>query len=189
MADEPIRRSAGAVVTKSILSNDERALSMSKAKVAVLHGGLLARKGEARPMATFGEPTGAHFAPPVRQAAPDRPEPQISDTVRTVPDDKPEARQEPVVTGWQAKEPCADMAKCSNREPNLDIKALDKSKQGPRIEVHARIDSASHRRLKIAAARLGRSQQQIVAEALDAYLEHIEVETLNACSCMYNARG
>ena len=189
MAGVPIKRLADAAAMKSILSNDERALSMSKAKVAVLHGGLLARKGEARPMSTFGEPTGAHFARPTQPTVSDRPEPQIHDTVRTVADDKPEARLEPVVTGWQAKEPRADTSKCPNREPCLDIKSQDKSKPGPRIELHARLDSASHRRLKIAAARLGRSQQQIVAEALDAYLEHLEVETLNECSCMYNARG
>ncbi len=140
-------------------------------------------------MATFGEPTGAHFAQLAQQQVPARPEPQINDTVHAVSEDKPEARQEPVVTGWQAKEPCADTAACSNREPSLGIKAHDTSKPGPRIELHARLDSASHKRLKIAAARLGRSQQQIVAEALDAYLEHLEVETLNECSCMYNARG
>jgi hypothetical protein len=48
---------------------------MSKAKVAVLHGGLLARKGEARPMSTFGQPTTLpHLAPAPRDAEPAHPE-------------------------------------------------------------------------------------------------------------------
>jgi predicted DNA-binding protein len=167
---------------------------MSKAKVAVLHGGLLARKGEARPLSTFGPPTGVYAAPQQLHREV-RPEPVMHrQTPAANLDADASARQEPKVTGWHDDQPCASETRCQGRSaPILDLDALaarSKASAGKeRTELHARLDNMSHKRLKIAAAQLGRSQQEIVATAIDAYLEYLEVDALNNCRCMQNARG
>jgi len=102
-------------------------------------------------------------------------------------------RHEPKVTEWHNDKACGG-ATCHDRAaPVLDLDALaarsKKSSTKERSEFHARLDAVSHKRLKIAAAQLDRSQQEIVATAIDAYLEYLEGEALNNCRCMQNARG
>jgi predicted DNA-binding protein len=169
---------------------------MSKAKVAVLHGGLLARKGEARPMSTFAQPTTLpHLAQAPRNGEPARPEPQLRDPVRHIQDDQAPQRQEPVMSDWSAKKTVSvdQPQKCGGCEPTLDIApALSektKTRGKAKTELHARLDSMSHKRLKIAAAQLGRSQQELVTAAIDAFLDNLEDNAMRNCSCMQNARG
>jgi hypothetical protein len=181
--------------TNFIQLDDTRAQLMNNAKVAVLHSGLLARKGEALPMATFGQPTAMpHLEDPPRHADPVRPPPRHDEPVHHKPDSKrgdvqTGGRQEPVVTSWQTETTCEEPGKCSGRGPNLDAKATGSAKKKVRAkarkELHARLDITSHTRLKIAAARLGRSQQEIVEVAIDTYLDQIESD----CRCMQNVRG
>lgn len=144
---------------------------MSKGKVAVLHSGLLARKGEARPMAVFAAPPPAEPEP----AAP------------------PPAAAYPQTTGSghsaDTKKPQPDTSRSGIKLPPELERNGKKSKSGPRTELHARLANASHRRLKVASARLGRSQQEIVSAAIDVYLDYIEDEVLKGCRCMRNARG
>jgi hypothetical protein len=163
---------------------------MSKAKVAVLHGGLLARKGEARPLSTFGPPTGTYPTPKTQTVEALRPEPRLDGPAARLPQDPPVEREEPVVTRWQPEAPRAETSSCCKRKAELPHLTDKKPKRGgKRIELHARLDSVSHKRLRIAAAQLGHSQQEIVVAAIEAYLEYLEDETLNDCSCMQNARG
>lgn len=145
---------------------------MSKGKVAVLHSGLLARKGEARPMAVFAAPPSVAPEP----VAPPPPAPAYPQAAKSG-------------HSKDTKTPQPD-ASCSNIKlpPELTNDGK-KSKSGPRTELHARLANASHKRLKIASARLGRSQQEIVSAAIDAYLDYIEGDVLNGCRCMRNARG
>jgi hypothetical protein len=171
---------------------------MSKAKVAVLHGGLLARKGEARPMSTFGQPTSF---PPVTQTPhhiePARPEPQLRAPVSPDADGRKPERQEPVMPDWSAKPaaPAATKQTCGGCEPTLDIdpaapkKTKAQGRTSAKTELHARLDGPTHKRLRIAAAQLDRSQQDLVAAAIDAYLDSLEVNAMRDCSCLQNARG
>jgi len=56
-----------------------------------------------------------------------------------------------------------------------------------RRQVHARVDGDLHLRLKIAAARLGRTQQDLVASAMDAYLSSIDGDDSSPPSGVTNA--
>ncbi len=148
---------------------------MSKGKVAVLHSGLLARKGEARPMAVYA-------APPVTAPEPVAPPPAPAPAA---------AYPQPAKSGHSTDTIAPQVAaSCPNiKLPPEFARDGKKAKSGPRTELHARLANTSHKRLKIASARLGRSQQEIVSAAIDAYLDYIEGDVLNGCRCMRNARG
>ncbi|MEM7122653.1 MAG: hypothetical protein AAF563_15330 [Pseudomonadota bacterium] len=154
---------------------------MSKGKVAVLHSGLLARKGEARPMAVFAAP------PP---AAPETVAPEMASSPTPA---APTAEVYPQVAksghSSDTMEPQPGISSSGIKLPPELERNGKKSKSGPRTELHARLANASHRRLKVASARLGRSQQEIVSAAIDVYLDYIEDEVLKGCRCMRNARG
>ena len=149
---------------------------MSKGKVAVLHSGLLARKGEARPMAVFA-------APPPAAPEPVAPPPQAVPTAEVYPQVAKSGHSS------DTKGPQPDVSCPNIKLPPEFASEGKKSKSGPRTELHARLANTSHKRLKIASARLGRSQQEIVSAAIDAYLDYIEGDVLNGCRCMRNARG
>lgn len=117
-------------------------------------------------MATFGALSSSPAV--AEQAAADRPEPSIASLMPAANGSCP-----------KAETPVYDASK----------KSKTKAKRVARTELHARLDNSSHTRLKIASARLGRSQQEIVAAAIDTYLDHIEQDLLNGCRCMRNARG
>lgn len=147
-------------------------------------------------MSTFGQPTTLpHLATAPRNAEPVRPEPQFSGPVRNIPEDQAPQRHEPVMSDWSAeKTTSADAAlKCGGCEPTLDIAPAGSEKTKTRgkakTELHARLDSMSHKRLKIAAAQLGRSQQELVTAAIDAFLDNLEDNAMRNCRCMQNARG
>jgi hypothetical protein len=55
----------------------------------------------------------------------------------------------------------------------------------PAVKLSLRLDGDRHRRLRIAALHLGRSGQQILVEALDAYLERSAEAILGGqCACL-----
>ena len=119
---------------------------------ATLHAGLLARKGEARPSA----PACGPVLTPLDLAA-------ASHSGMT--------RRDPVATsGLYADRPsrCIELPRCesSPRAPGNTARL--------RRQVHARVDNALHLRLRIAAIRSGRTQQGLVASALEAYLSFLD---------------
>lgn len=61
---------------------------------------------------------------------------------------------------------------------------------GDRARVTLRLDEARHLRLKLAAAHLQKSLQEILTVALDRYLEQVAPEILrNNCVCLATREG
>lgn len=61
---------------------------------------------------------------------------------------------------------------------------------GPRARITLRLDETRHLRLKLTAAHLNRSLQDITTEALDRYLDQMSPEILaNDCACLAAARA
>ena len=125
-------------------------------QTASLHAGLLARKGEARPSAQ-GD---AAIASRSGNLA------SISDVV---------ARREPMATGlFESRAPgTTGKGRCIEL-PRMRVAAKRLAPSANRRQVHARLDGAMHLRLKVAAVRLGRTQQDLVTSALDAYLSFLD---------------
>jgi len=121
---------------------------------ATLHAGLLARKGEARPSAQ-NEARGS--------ARPGH----VTVMAGAI------ARREPVTAS--AREPVVERpARCIELPRSLPAAAPRKPAVAGRRQVHARIDDDLHLRLRIAATRGCRTQQSLVASALDAYLSSLD---------------
>lgn len=119
---------------------------------ATLHAGLLARKGEARPSAPASGPGLTRMD---LGAA--------SNSAMT--------RRDPLATlGLHPDRPsrCIELPRCES-SPRAPVGASRLRRQ-----VHARIDNALHLRLRIAAIRSGRTQQGLVASALEAYLSFLD---------------
>lgn len=123
-------------------------------RFASLHSGLLARKGEALP------------AGPNRLAA-----------AYYAPEDSPLAQSEPAPA-----EPPSPEAKAKARKHQ---KPRRKPSRTPgRRKTTLRLSNEQHRRLRIAAAQLDMSQQAIMVEALDAYLDKLAKGRFPGCGCL-----
>ena len=136
-------------------------------RVAVLHAGLLARKGEARPASIADRGLAARSAPGFGAAV------------------SLEGRREPIAgpsDGCDAPQP--------PRRIEFPPMARRIARQATaRRNIHARLESDTHVRLKVAAARLGRTQQDIVASAVSAYLSLIEDNALSSVGSARDAGG
>jgi hypothetical protein len=125
---------------------------------AVLHAGLLARKGEARPASinTLDTLASAESGPP------------------TIIDIDQAMRRQPV--GEQA-----DLSTQPSRVIELprpkSARFNDRSVQN-RKQIHARVSPEIHVLLKMNAARLDRTQQDLVASAIEAYLSFVGDDVL-----------
>ena len=125
---------------------------------AVLHAGLLARKGEARPASinTLDTLASAESGPPT-----------IIDIDQAMP-------RQPV--GEQA-----DLSTQPSRVIELprpkSARFNDRSVQN-RKQIHARVSPEIHVLLKMNAARLDRTQQDLVASAIEAYLSFVGDDVL-----------
>lgn len=121
---------------------------------ATLHAGLLARKGEARPSAP------SHHQGAARSG-------NVATLFAAL------ARREPL-----AETTAADTAPPRSIELARAVakprKAQETAAVRHRRQVHARIEDALHLRLRIAAARGGRTQQDLVASALESYLSFLD---------------
>ncbi|WP_300556163.1 hypothetical protein [Maricaulis sp.] len=126
-------------------------------KYASLHAGLLARKGEAMPASRPGLVPGLieRAAPAVETAAPQhQAEPK-----------RPTVRPRPPV-----REPVA------NPQPIENLPARHKTT--------IRLNAAQKRRLRLAAAVLDRSQQSLISEALDEFLDILAADPALDCRCL-----
>lgn len=119
---------------------------------ASLHAGLLARKGEARPSA----PSQHHGA--VRSG-------NVATLFAAL------ARREPLA-GTAANETAPVRRIELPRAVARPTRPLPVASD--RRQVHARIESDLHLRMRIAAARGGRTQQDLIASALESYLSFLD---------------
>jgi hypothetical protein len=126
-------------------------------KYASLHAGLLARKGEAMPASRPGLVPGLieRAAPVVETAAPQpQPEPQ-----RPRPNPRPPA-------------------------PSQSAKPRLVENLPARHKTTIRLNAAQKRRLRLAAAVLDRSQQSLISEALDEFLDILAADPALDCRCL-----
>jgi hypothetical protein len=139
------------------------------AKFASLHGGLLARKGQATPALVP--------LPIVPGSSPfeyvDGPEPGCC---RPLPGHREQA------SAADGRHSVASSAPQLEHELHLELGAEH------RTHVSVRLNPEQLRRLKTAAAQLHLSQQKIVAEGLDRYLDKLAAEDLAGCRCL-KAKG
>lgn len=135
---------------------------------AILTGSLLARKGAAAPSNSFGKLFEA--SPAASQGLADR-----------KPCDEA-VRNENVALGASQQ-----TSGCLRAAPSAEmtVGSENSGNGGPgRAKLSLRLDRERHLRLKIAAAHLGRSNQAILLDALDSYLEKIAPETAIDCVCL-----
>lgn len=120
---------------------------------ASLHAGLLARKGEARPSAPSHHPGAARSG-------------NVATLFAAL------ARREPLVEAAIAETASLrriELPRAVGKPHKAETLAAHRRRQ-----VHARIEDALHLRLRIAAARGGRTQQDLVASALESYLSFLD---------------
>jgi hypothetical protein len=130
---------------------------------AALHAGLLARKGEAKPSAQT-EPAGISRGNVT----------SFTDAlIRRSP-----AANEGKDTGRRIELPRQHAAPATRRR-NTGIM---------RHQLHARVSPELHLRMRIAAARGGRTQQDLVSSALEAYLSFLDEDVYSPPCGARNAR-
>jgi hypothetical protein len=149
---------------------------MSLAKFASVHGGLLARKGLATP-ATLPLP----FMPQQMR-------PRYRDEPPLVPDETccggasgGDAEKVPAVVTLRA-------VRSTNPPRVVDHEAQQEINADLRTHVSVRLSPDQMRRLKTAAAQLHLSQQKIMADGLEVYLDKLAAEDLAGCRCL-KAKG
>ena len=121
-----------------------------------LHAGLLARKGEARPSAQSDGLVATRSG-------------NLASTWGVV------ARREPMTTALFEGQAPAQTGKGRCIElPRMRTPATRLAPAANRRHVHTRLEGFMHLRLKVAAARLGRTQQDLVTSAIDAYLSFLD---------------
>ena len=153
---------------------------MTTSKFATIHGGLLARKGEAAPAVRHDH---AHVSyrdgPPSMPDSRLAPPPEVRPTLPLldvtfgdmqipeagVPASSPEPQVRPAL-----KQACG-------RETPL------RKGDGPAGRVSMRLTERQKRMVTIATAVLGRSQQKLLSDALDAHLDHLGAGELRSCGC------
>jgi hypothetical protein len=151
---------------------------MSNPSYASLHAGLLARKGEARPVQ---DPQLAALAwqpaktPPVVAPVPSSSQP----TPNVVADMK--VRLQDVATSWPARKPVSPIADDHTWVATKAAPALDSF--GHPVKTTVRLTHAQARAVKLAALVLDRPQQDILASALMSKLEALACSDLAKCSC------
>lgn len=160
-------------------------------KFASLHSGLLARKGEALPAG----PTrlaAAYYAPEDRPPGEGETRPDIAPVEPPPPPPAvTPAAVTPAAVPPAAVTPAAVTA--SARKQGVS-RGLGKSVTGKvagkttgrqiRRKTTLRLSADQHRRLRIAAAQLDCSQQALMVDALEAYLEQIAAGCFPDCGCL-----
>ena len=150
---------------------------MTSAKFASVHGGLLARKGLATP-ATLPLQVTPQLAQPRYRDVPvlTRDEPCCSGA-----SSGNDAQKQPAATTLHSVRG-ANPQGTAGREAHHEISA------DLRTHVSVRLSPEQMRRLKTAAAQLHLSQQKIMANGLDVYLDKLSAEDLAGCRCL-KAKG
>ena len=153
-------------------------------KLASVHAGLVARKGEAMP--ALSNP-GFSFV--------DTPRPARENAVHIQPSTLASQTSEPGTTIDQPtghRPPAQDII-TSARPPSETVRAaspqkpvrqtLENSHSGP-YKLTFRMTKDQRRRLRIAAAQRDMSLQQVLSEALDNHLDGLCACSLEACNCL-----
>ena len=153
---------------------------MTTSKFATIHGGLLARKGEAAPAVRHDH---AHVsyrdqpssAPDARPAPPPEVRPALPLLDVTLGDmQAPEA----VVPA-----PCPEPLIRPGLKQACGRETPARKGDGPAGRVSMRLTERQKRMVTIATAVLGRSQQKLLSDALDAHLAHLCAGDLRSCGC------
>ena len=149
---------------------------MTSAKFATVHSGLLARKGLATP-ATLPLQIAPQLAQPRYRDVPvlTRDEPCCSGASGN------DAEKQPAATTLHSVR-SANLQGAAGSEAHHEISA------DLRTHVSVRLSPEQMRRLKTAAAQLHLSQQKIMANGLDVYLDKLSAEDLAGCRCL-KAKG
>lgn len=154
---------------------------MTSSKFATIHGGLLARKGEAAPAVRHSHVhvsysdghapvAGAVPAPPPVAPRPVLPMLDVTFGDTRVP--------EPV-----AKAPCAGPDQSPKLGQACERKIPVGVGDGPGGRVSMRLTQRQKRMVTIASAVLGRSQQKLLSDALDAHLARLGSGEMKSCGC------
>lgn len=147
-------------------------------KLATLHAGLIARKGEARPAiahAAFSYVDAPRPAPqPIRQGG-DGIERHIIGTATTPP--PAEAPAAPAAKPARAAPSASKLVRTASSRNEDD----DQSKP---FRLTFRMSADQRRRLRIAAAKEEKSLQELLSDALDGHLDTLCACALRECSCL-----
>jgi len=149
-------------------------------KLASLHAGLIARKGEARPAIAhpaFSYVDAPRPAPqPLRQDGDGMQRRSFARAVALPSGDVPEPlAPEPVRAAPRTPEPVLRAA--PRRKPVDDDHARH-------FRLTFRMTSEQRRRLRIAAAKGEKSLQELLSEALDSHLDSLCACELRECTCL-----
>ncbi len=151
---------------------------MTESKFAPIHGGLLARKGHAAPATPSPRPGDAYGdAPPPEQGSQNgnrhagAPEPSLGLT--------------PFAAALRAPQSARTFDDRPANGKAMDSAPAEKARkprpesEGPHFKAWTRITREQRRQLRSAAAKLDCSQQRILSDALDAYLEALRADDVN----------
>jgi hypothetical protein len=148
-------------------------------KYASLHAGLLARKGEASPAIPSGFANASYVDAPPPEAGSQRRDVEarssrsVSPSKPVVECDRPRAACE---DSAQAPSCCAGAGRMLPQDPHAGIERTG------RAEV--RLTAEQRRRLRTVAVQTSRSQQRILSDALDAWLDRLCETEMQDCTCL-----
>lgn len=165
---------------------------MSNSKFAAIHGGLLARKGQASPAMPLTQiDVAARDILPLAESSPaDEQWQNIRSRLDLPSAPKGEGRAEPTV-GPDVAQP----TKSANFQPPKITPVMEAGTavscapapavaRTPNYRVTLRITAGQRRRLRIIAAQLEKPNQQIMSDALDMYLDHLRENEMKGCACL-----
>lgn len=165
---------------------------MSSSRFATIHGGLLARKGEAAPAVRHpGHQVSYGDHPPLPVSGGDRAAPSRAAVQNgRAPDLPSRPATAPVATAAVATRPAPCVGKATDDAAGATVRPPARaasSEEGwgrlPRARVSMRLTERQRRLIRIATAVLGRSQQSILSDALDGHLERLGATELKSCTC------
>jgi hypothetical protein len=153
---------------------------MTTSKFATIHGGLLARKGEAAPAvrhdhAHVSYRDGLPTAPDARMA----PQPEVRPALPLLDVTFGDMQAPEAGVPASSPEPLIrpGLKQACGRETPV------RKDDGPAGRVSMRLTERQKRMVTIAAAVLGRSQQKLLSDALDAHLAGLGAGELRSCDC------
>ena len=152
---------------------------MSRTPFASLHAGLLARKGEAEPAA---RPLAL-----VPDLAPPNPADQTASATHDGDGEgRADCRRKEARRKVLAQHGTSHGTSAASRPA---AHGALKTPPGRRIHMSVRLTPEDHTRLKIACAQLDCSNQALIMEALEAYLDALSQGQLHGCACMEQESG
>jgi hypothetical protein len=153
---------------------------MTTSKFATIHGGLLARKGEAAPAVRHD-----HAYVSYRDAPSSAPDARMAPP----PEVRPALPLLDVAFGdMQAPEagvpaPCPEPLTRPSLKQACGRETPVRKGDGPVGRVSMRLTERQKRMVTIATAVIGRSKQKLLSDALDAHLAHLGADELQSCGC------